>query len=67
MEIIKYIITCHRLYSTINANNYFEKQTMTKMYVCVHFVFFTSSKVFSHYCIEIVSVFIQKVGWLVVN
>lgn len=49
-------------YVFYNTNNYFEKQTMAKICMCVHFVFTISTEVFSHYCTEIVS--IQKVGWL---
>lgn len=62
MEIIKCIFKCHHMYSIINTNNYFEKQTMTKICMCLHFVFTVSSKVFSHYCTETVSILYRKLG-----
>lgn len=62
MEIIKCIFKCHHMYSIINTNNYFEKQTMTKICMCVHFAFTISTKVFSHYCTEIVSILYRKLG-----
>lgn len=49
-------------YVLYNTNNYFEKQTMAKICMCVHFVFTISTEVFSHYCTEIVSILYRQLG-----